>query len=69
MIESFMLEGSLKGHLVQLPCNVQGHLQLHRVLGAQSSPTLNVFGDRAATTSGLPVTVTTLITKKRFSYI
>ena len=30
-IESFELEGTFKGHLVQLPCNGQGHLQLHQV--------------------------------------
>ena len=27
-IELLELEGTLKGHLVQLPCNEQGHLQL-----------------------------------------
>ena len=30
--ESFELEGSLRGHLVQHPCNEQGLLQLYRVL-------------------------------------
>ena len=30
IVESFELEGTLKGHLVQLPCNEQGHLQLHQ---------------------------------------
>ena len=30
------LEGTCKGHLVQLPCNEQGHLQLHQVLRAPS---------------------------------
>ena len=30
--ESFELEESLRGHLVQLPCNEQGLLQLYRVL-------------------------------------
>ena len=34
-IESFDLEGTLKGHLAQLPCNEQGHQQLNQV--AQSS--------------------------------
>ena len=29
IIESFELEVILKGHLVQLPCNEQGHLQLY----------------------------------------
>ena len=33
-MESFELEGTLKGHLVQIPCNEQGHLQLDQ--GAQS---------------------------------
>jgi len=32
--ESFELEGTLKGHLVQPPCSAQGHLQLHQVLRA-----------------------------------
>ena len=43
IIELFELEGSLKGHLVQLPCNEQGCLQLHPVLRTLSSLTLNVF--------------------------
>ena len=30
-IESLELEETLKGHLVQLPCKEQGHLQLHQV--------------------------------------
>jgi len=34
IIKPFELEGTLKGHLVQLPCNEQGHLQLDQ--GAQS---------------------------------
>lgn len=29
--ESFQLEGTFKGHLVQLPCTEQGHLQLDQV--------------------------------------
>jgi len=33
-LESFGLDGTLKCHLVQLPCNEQGHLQLHQVLRA-----------------------------------
>ena len=40
--ELFELEGTLKGHLVQLSCSVQGHLQLHQVFRAPSSPTLSV---------------------------
>ena len=31
IIELFELEEILKGHLVQLPCNEQGHLKLHHV--------------------------------------
>ena len=31
IIESSEFEGMLKGHLVQLPCNEQGHLQLHQI--------------------------------------
>ena len=34
--EWLQLEGTLKGHLVQLPCNEQGHPQLHQVLRAWS---------------------------------
>jgi len=45
--ESFELEGSLTGHLVQLPGNEQGHLQLHQVLRAPSSLTLSVSRDGA----------------------
>jgi len=30
MIELFQLEGTLKGNLVQLPCNKQGYPQLHQ---------------------------------------
>ena len=40
-MELFELEGTLKGHLAQLPCNGQGHLQLDQVLGALSTLTLN----------------------------
>jgi len=41
IIELSELKRTLKGHLVQHPCNEQGHLQLHQV--AQSQPaTLSV---------------------------
>ena len=49
--EWFELEGTLRCHLVQLPCHEQGHLQLHQVLRAPSSLTLSVSKDRAFTTS------------------
>ena len=31
IIDSFKLEETFKGHLVERPCNEQGHLQLHQV--------------------------------------
>ena len=34
VLELFELERTLKGHLVQLPCNEQGHLQLSQLLRA-----------------------------------
>ena len=37
---SFELEGTLKGHLVQLPCNEQGHLQLEQVAQSPVQPDL-----------------------------
>ena len=51
IIESFELEETFKGHQVQLPCNEEGHLQLHQVLRSMSSPTLRVSRDEAYTTS------------------
>ena len=50
MIELFGLERTFRGHLVQLPCNEQGHLQLHQVLRAPSSLTSSVSRDTASTT-------------------
>ena len=63
IIESFQLEGTLKGHLVQLPCNKQGHLQLHQELRALGSLTLDVSRDGAPTTfvGNLCQCLTTLI--------
>jgi len=49
IIGLFELEGTLKGHLVQLPCTEQGHLQLHQVLRAPSSLTRSVCRDGAPT--------------------
>ena len=51
VIELYELEGTLKGHLVQLPCNEQGRLQLHQVLTAPYSLSMAVCRDGAATTS------------------
>ena len=65
---AFELEGvTLKGHLVQLPCNVQGCLQLHQVLRALSSLTLDVFRDGTSTTSlgNLCQCITTLTVKSK----
>ena len=51
IIELLDLEGTLKGHLVQPPCNEQGHSQVDQVLRAPSSLTLGVTRDGASTTS------------------
>ena len=40
LIESFELEGTFKGHVAQLPCNKQGHLQLHQVAQSLVQPNL-----------------------------
>ena len=47
-------ERPFKGHLVQLPCNEQGHLQLHQVAQSPSSLSLNVYRDRATFLRHLP---------------
>ena len=39
--ESFELEGTFEGRLVQPPCNEQGHPQLHQGAQSPSSLTLN----------------------------
>ena len=52
------LEGTFKGHLAQLPCSEQGHLQLHQVLRALCSLTLDVPRNREgihSLLSGQPV--------------
>ena len=51
IIESFELDGTLKGHLIQPSCNEQGHLQLDQVLRAQSSLTASVTRNGSSTTS------------------
>ena len=47
--ESFELEGTIKGHLVQLPCNEYVNQQFHQVLKAPSSLTSGVCRDGAST--------------------
>jgi len=50
------LEGTLKGHLVQLPCNEQGHLQLHQVAQSPIQPDLECLqGQGIHCLSGQPV--------------
>ena len=40
IIESFKLEGTFKGHPVQLPCNEQTHVQLYQVAQGLIQPHL-----------------------------
>ena len=57
-MESFVLEETLKGHLVQLSCSEQGHLQLEQ--GAQNplQPALDCLQRGGIHhLSGLPVLV------------
>jgi len=37
------LEGTIKGHLAQLPCSEQGHLQLDQVVQSPVQPDLERF--------------------------
>lgn len=60
IIEPFELEGTRKGHLVQLPCNEQGYPQLYQVLRALSSLILKESRVRESTIhhqSGHPLPV------------
>ena len=68
IMESFELEGTLKGHLVPLFCNEQGHPQLHQELRAPSSLTLGVPKDETSTASlgNLCQCLTNLIIKNFF---
>jgi len=43
IIEQFGLEGTFKGHLVQTPCNEQGHLQLDQVAWSPVQPGCDCF--------------------------
>lgn len=40
LTESFELKGTFNGHLVQLPCDEQGHLQLHQTAQSPVQPEL-----------------------------
>ena len=69
MIASFELEGTLKSHLVQLPCNEQGHLQLHQMLRAPFSLTLDVSKDGASSTSlSISRSINSLISQEVFHW-
>ena len=58
IIEGFGLEGTFKGHLVQLPCNEQGCLQLYQVAQSPIQPDLECFqGWGTYHLSGQPVPV------------
>jgi len=43
IIECFGLEGTFRGHLVQPPCNEQGHLQPDQVAQSPVQPGLECF--------------------------
>lgn len=43
IIDSFGLKGTLKGHLVKLPCHGQGHLSLDQVSQSSIQPFLEHF--------------------------
>jgi len=53
VLGSCELEGTCKGHLVQIPSSEQGHLQLDQVLRFPSGLTLCVSTDGASTSSPL----------------
>ena len=57
-IESLELEGTFKGHLVQLPCNEQGRVQPHQVAQGLIQPRLeSLQGWGIHHISGQPVPV------------
>jgi len=51
IVESLELEGTIKDHLVPLPCNEQGHLQLHQVAQDLIQPCLGCLQRQGSTTS------------------
>ena len=56
IIASLELEGTFKGHLVQVPCNEQGHAQLHQVTHIQPHRE-SLQGQDINHTSGQPLPV------------
>lgn len=55
-MELFELEGTFKGHLVQLPCNEQRHLQLNEVAQSPVQPNLESLQEQDIhNLSGQPV--------------
>jgi len=68
IVESFELERTLRGHLVELSCNEQGHPQLNQAAQSPSSLTSHVSKDGASTTSPGNL-CQCLTTHKLFSYI
>ena len=62
------MEATFKCHLVQVTCNEQGHLQLHQMSRAPSSPNLSVSKDGVSITSlgNMCQCLTTLIVKNIF---
>ena len=68
VIEPYELEGTLRSHLIQLPCTEQEHLQPDQVLRDPSNMILSVSRDGASTTSlgNLCQCLTTLIAKDSF---
>ena len=58
-----MLEGTIKGHLVQLPYSEQGHLLLDQIAHSPISLTLNGSKEGVSTTSLGNLCLTTHIVK------
>ena len=67
--ELFEKEGTLKGHLVQLSCNEQGHLQLHQVAQSSVQPDLECLQRWASTSLGNLFQCLTSLTVKNFLII
>ena len=57
------MEGTLRGHLIQLPCNAQEHHSYIRLLRALSRLTWNAFSNGESTASLGNLSLTTLTIK------